>query len=75
VEYIVHYSHYIYKVLVRKVVPIMKYKRRIKKSGIVLSSFGGKNEYGSMCAVFQLIPAIFARCYFEIQKRKRRVGV
>ena len=26
-------SHYIYKVLVRKVVPIMKYKRRIKKSG------------------------------------------
>ena len=37
-EYIYIYSavfnsHYIYKVLVRKVVPIMKYKRRIKKSG------------------------------------------
>ena len=44
----------------RKVAPIMKYKRGIKKSGDS-DCFGGKDEYGSICAVFQLIPIKFTR--------------
>jgi len=34
----------------------MKYQRKIKKSGDLPSSFGRNDGYGSICAVFQLIP-------------------